>query len=136
MHHGQLPRELSRHHQLASYKRPTPRPRQPLKTRSFNVPSSARQYDHFLNEARGSASYSAAVRETWGRPHAATAGHLSDADARVMELEAEAASGSQNELTAFLDHANNSRLQNEVGTLRNTCRERILFDQLDAASGM
>jgi len=41
----------------------------------------------------------------------ATAGHLSIADARVMEREAEAASGSQ-ELTAFLDQAN-SRPRNE-----------------------
>eukprot|EP00873_Tetraselmis_striata_P002067 jgi/Tetstr1/422331/TSEL_013174.t1 len=37
------------------------------------------------------------------------------ADARVMEREAEAASGSQKELTAFLDHANNSWRQNEDG---------------------
>eukprot|EP00873_Tetraselmis_striata_P008543 jgi/Tetstr1/428807/TSEL_018794.t1 len=54
--------------------------------------------------------YAAAVREAWGRLQAATAGHLSDMDARVMEQEAEAASGSQKELTAFLDHANNSQL--------------------------
>eukprot|EP00873_Tetraselmis_striata_P014975 jgi/Tetstr1/435239/TSEL_024158.t1 len=33
---------------------------------SFDVTSSARQYDHF-NDARGSASYAAAVREAWGR---------------------------------------------------------------------
>eukprot|EP00873_Tetraselmis_striata_P034386 jgi/Tetstr1/454650/TSEL_041540.t2 len=54
------------------------------------------------------------MREAWGRLQAATAGHLGDADARVMELEVEAASGSQKELTAFLDHANNSRLRNEI----------------------
>eukprot|EP00873_Tetraselmis_striata_P039985 jgi/Tetstr1/460249/TSEL_000484.t1 len=53
------------------------------------------------------------MREAWGRLQAATAGHLSDADPRVMEREVEAASGSQKELT-----------------------ERILFNQLDAASGM
>eukprot|EP00873_Tetraselmis_striata_P029016 jgi/Tetstr1/449280/TSEL_036483.t1 len=46
---------------------------------------------------------------------AAIACHLSDADARVMERdEAEAASCSQKELTAFPDKANNSRLQNEL----------------------
>eukprot|EP00873_Tetraselmis_striata_P026818 jgi/Tetstr1/447082/TSEL_034520.t1 len=56
--------------------------------------------------------------------------------ARVMEREVEAASGSQKELTAFLDQANNSRLRNEVCALPVTCRERILFNQLDAASGM
>eukprot|EP00873_Tetraselmis_striata_P002296 jgi/Tetstr1/422560/TSEL_013368.t1 len=32
--------------------------------------------------------------------------------------------------------ANNSRLRNEVCALPATCRERILFNQLDAASGM
>eukprot|EP00873_Tetraselmis_striata_P004086 jgi/Tetstr1/424350/TSEL_014913.t1 len=53
-----------------------------------------------------------------------------------MEREVEAASGSQKELTAFLDQANNSRLRNEVCALPATCRERILFNQLDAASGM
>eukprot|EP00873_Tetraselmis_striata_P044953 jgi/Tetstr1/465217/TSEL_009923.t1 len=42
---------------------------------SFNATSSARRYDHFLNDARGSARYAAAVRETWGRLQAATAGH-------------------------------------------------------------
>eukprot|EP00873_Tetraselmis_striata_P019060 jgi/Tetstr1/439324/TSEL_027763.t1 len=63
---------------------------------SFNTTSSARhRYDHFLNDARGSGSYAAAMREEWGRLQAATAGHLSDANARVMEREAEAASGSQ-----------------------------------------
>eukprot|EP00873_Tetraselmis_striata_P043659 jgi/Tetstr1/463923/TSEL_008730.t1 len=31
---------------------------------SFNASSSARRYDHFLDNARGSASYAAAVRET------------------------------------------------------------------------
>eukprot|EP00873_Tetraselmis_striata_P025312 jgi/Tetstr1/445576/TSEL_033348.t1 len=48
-------------------------------------------------------SYAVAMREAWGRLQAATAGHLSDADARVMERETEAVSGSQKELTAFLD---------------------------------
>eukprot|EP00873_Tetraselmis_striata_P022161 jgi/Tetstr1/442425/TSEL_030549.t1 len=81
-------------------------------------------------------SYAAAVREAWGRLQVATTSHLSDADARVMEREAEAASGSQKELTAFLDRANNSRLRNEVCALPVTCRERILFNKLDAASGM
>eukprot|EP00873_Tetraselmis_striata_P021757 jgi/Tetstr1/442021/TSEL_030202.t1 len=70
---------------------------------SFNATSSARQYDHFLNDPRGSTSYAAAVREAWGRLHADTASHLSDADARVMEREAEGALGSQEELTALLD---------------------------------
>eukprot|EP00873_Tetraselmis_striata_P021041 jgi/Tetstr1/441305/TSEL_029556.t1 len=101
---------------------------------AFNATSSARRYDHFLNDARGYASYAAAVREAWDRLQAATVGHLIDTDARIMEREAEASSGSQKELTAFLDQANNSRLQNEVCAL--TCRERILFHQLDAASGM
>eukprot|EP00873_Tetraselmis_striata_P034725 jgi/Tetstr1/454989/TSEL_041849.t1 len=50
------------------------------------------------------------------------------------EREVEAASGSQKELTAFLDQANNSRLRNEVCALPATCRERILFNLLDAAS--
>eukprot|EP00873_Tetraselmis_striata_P005253 jgi/Tetstr1/425517/TSEL_001528.t1 len=103
---------------------------------SFNANSSARQYDHFLNDAHGSDSYAAEMREAWGRLQAATAGHLGDVDARHMEREVEAASGSQKELTAFLDQANNSRLRNEVCALPATCRERILFDQLDAASGM
>eukprot|EP00873_Tetraselmis_striata_P046000 jgi/Tetstr1/466264/TSEL_010820.t1 len=62
---------------------------------SFNATSSTRRYDHFLNDARGSASYAAAVREAWACLHAATAGHVSDANARVMERAAEAASGSQ-----------------------------------------
>eukprot|EP00873_Tetraselmis_striata_P020525 jgi/Tetstr1/440789/TSEL_029097.t2 len=65
---------------------------------SFNATSCnlvARRYDHFLNDARGSGSYAAAVREAWGRIQAATAGHLSDANARVIEREAEAESGSQ-----------------------------------------
>eukprot|EP00873_Tetraselmis_striata_P038313 jgi/Tetstr1/458577/TSEL_044980.t1 len=53
-----------------------------------------------------------------------------------MEREVEAASDSQKELTAFLDQANNSRLRNEVCALPATCRERILFNQLDAASSM
>eukprot|EP00873_Tetraselmis_striata_P021363 jgi/Tetstr1/441627/TSEL_029854.t1 len=103
---------------------------------SFNATSSARQYDHFLNDAHGSDSYAAEMREAWGRLQAATAGHLGDADARHMEREVEAASGSQKELTAFLDQANNSRLRHEVCALPATCRERILFNQLDAASGM
>eukprot|EP00873_Tetraselmis_striata_P014963 jgi/Tetstr1/435227/TSEL_024146.t1 len=103
---------------------------------SFNANSSARQYDHFLDDAHGSDSYAAEMREAWGRLQAATAGHLGDADARQMEREVEAASGSQKELTAFLDQANNSWLRNEVCALPATCRERILFNQLDAASGM
>eukprot|EP00873_Tetraselmis_striata_P001906 jgi/Tetstr1/422170/TSEL_013023.t1 len=102
---------------------------------SFNATSSARQYDHFLNDAHGSDSYAAEMREAWGRLQAATAGHLGDEDARQMEREV-AASGPQKELTAFLDQANNSRLRNEVCALPATCRERILFNQLDAASGM
>eukprot|EP00873_Tetraselmis_striata_P041271 jgi/Tetstr1/461535/TSEL_006641.t1 len=76
------------------------------------------------------------MREAWGRLQAAIAGHLGDADARQMEREVEAASGSQKELTAFLDQANNSRLRNEVCALPATCRERILFNQLDVASCM
>eukprot|EP00873_Tetraselmis_striata_P037906 jgi/Tetstr1/458170/TSEL_044661.t1 len=104
---------------------------------TFNATSSARRYYHFLNDAHGSDSYAAEMlREAWGRLQAATAGHLGDADARQMEREVEAASGSQKELTAFLDHANNSRLRNEVCALPATCRERILFNQLDAGSGM
>eukprot|EP00873_Tetraselmis_striata_P019626 jgi/Tetstr1/439890/TSEL_028298.t1 len=103
---------------------------------SFNANSSARQYDHFLNDAHGSDTYAAEMREAWGRLQAATAGHLGDADARQMEREVEAASGSQKELTAFLDQANNSRLRNEVCALPATRRERILLNQLDAASGM
>eukprot|EP00873_Tetraselmis_striata_P013642 jgi/Tetstr1/433906/TSEL_023086.t1 len=80
-------------------------------------------------------SYAAAVRdEALGRLQAATTSHLSDA--RVMERGAEAALGSQKELTAFLDQANNSRLRNEVCALPVTCRERILFNYFDAASGM
>eukprot|EP00873_Tetraselmis_striata_P023392 jgi/Tetstr1/443656/TSEL_031649.t1 len=67
----------------------------------LNVTSSARKYDHFLNDAHGSDSYAAEMHEAWGRLQAATAGHLGDADARQMERE---------------------------GT--------ILFNQLDAASGM
>eukprot|EP00873_Tetraselmis_striata_P027240 jgi/Tetstr1/447504/TSEL_034885.t1 len=80
--------------------------------------------------------YTAEMREAWGCLQAATAGHLGDADARQMEREVEAASGSQKELTAFLDHANNSGLRNEVCALPAICRERILFNQLDVASGM
>eukprot|EP00873_Tetraselmis_striata_P003016 jgi/Tetstr1/423280/TSEL_013979.t1 len=91
-----------------------------------------------LLSAKPSRRYAAAIREAWGRLQAATAGHLSDADARVMEREAEAASGSQKDLAAFPGHANNSRLRNEVCALPVylSCRERILFNQLDAASGM
>eukprot|EP00873_Tetraselmis_striata_P014245 jgi/Tetstr1/434509/TSEL_023601.t1 len=86
---------------------------------------------------RGSDSYAAEMREAWGRLQAATVGHLSDADARVMGRGVEAASGSRKELTAFLDQANNPRLRkNEVCALPVTCRERILLKQLDAASGM
>eukprot|EP00873_Tetraselmis_striata_P019020 jgi/Tetstr1/439284/TSEL_027725.t1 len=81
-------------------------------------------------------SYAATVvRKAWGRLQAVAAGPLNDADACVMERE-EAASGSQKELMAFLYNANNSRLRNEVCALPITCRERILFNQLDAASGM
>eukprot|EP00873_Tetraselmis_striata_P015826 jgi/Tetstr1/436090/TSEL_002683.t1 len=86
---------------------------------SFNATSSARQYDHFLNDAHGSDSYAAEMREAWGRLQAATACHLGDADARQMEREVEVASGSQKELTAFLDQANNSRLRNEVDELKD-----------------
>eukprot|EP00873_Tetraselmis_striata_P040693 jgi/Tetstr1/460957/TSEL_006109.t1 len=103
---------------------------------SFNATSSARRYHHLLNDAHGSDSYAAAMREAWGRLQAATAGHLSDADARVMEREVEAASDSQKELTAFLDHANNSQLRNEVCALPVTCRERILFNQPDPRTVM
>eukprot|EP00873_Tetraselmis_striata_P012856 jgi/Tetstr1/433120/TSEL_022452.t1 len=49
---------------------------------SFNATSSARQYDHYLNDAHGSDSYAAEMRKAWGRLQAATAGHLGDADAR------------------------------------------------------
>eukprot|EP00873_Tetraselmis_striata_P019122 jgi/Tetstr1/439386/TSEL_027821.t1 len=56
----------------------------------------------------------AAVCEAWARFQAATAVHLGDVDARVMEREAAAASGSQKELAAFLNQANNSRLENEA----------------------
>eukprot|EP00873_Tetraselmis_striata_P029657 jgi/Tetstr1/449921/TSEL_036975.t1 len=103
---------------------------------SFNATSSACRYDHFLNDGHGSDSYTAEMCGAWGRLQAATAGHLGDADARVMEREVEVAPGSQKELTAFLDQANNSRLQNEVCALHVICRERILFNQLGAASGM
>lgn len=74
--------------------------------------------------------------EAWGRLHPATADHLNDDGARVKKREAEAASGSPKELTAFLDHANNYCLHDEVGTLSVTCRERILFGQLNTESGM
>eukprot|EP00873_Tetraselmis_striata_P005734 jgi/Tetstr1/425998/TSEL_016346.t1 len=70
---------------------------------SINATSSARQYDHFLNDAHGSDSYAAEMHEAWGRLQAATAGHHGDADARQMEREVEDASGSLKELTAFLD---------------------------------
>eukprot|EP00873_Tetraselmis_striata_P011835 jgi/Tetstr1/432099/TSEL_021570.t1 len=78
-------------------------------------------------------SYAAAVGKAWGRPHAATTGHLNDADARVMEREAEAASGSQKELTAFVDQANNSRLQNEAVPLGNTVPSAELKDMMPDA---
>eukprot|EP00873_Tetraselmis_striata_P003020 jgi/Tetstr1/423284/TSEL_013983.t1 len=87
---------------------------------SFNATSSSRQYDHFINNSRGLASYATAVCEAWRRFQVATAGHLSDADTRVMQQEAEAASGSQKELMAFLDHVNYSRLENEAMPLGNT----------------
>eukprot|EP00873_Tetraselmis_striata_P044736 jgi/Tetstr1/465000/TSEL_009731.t1 len=61
------------------------------------------------------------MREAWGRLQAVTPGHLSDADARVMEREEEVASGSEKELAAFRDHANNSRLPNE--SLKSTLME-------------
>eukprot|EP00873_Tetraselmis_striata_P000478 jgi/Tetstr1/420742/TSEL_011819.t1 len=70
---------------------------------SFNATSSARRYDHFLNDAHMSGRYAAAVREAWSRLHAAIAGHLSAAIACVIERGADAASGSQKELAAFLD---------------------------------
>eukprot|EP00873_Tetraselmis_striata_P028384 jgi/Tetstr1/448648/TSEL_035892.t1 len=94
---------------------------------SFNATSSARQYDHFLNDAHGSDSYAAEMREAWGRLQAATAGHLGDADARQMEREVEAASGSQKELTAYLDQANNSRLRNEI-ILPSTEHNPVIVD--------
>eukprot|EP00873_Tetraselmis_striata_P009544 jgi/Tetstr1/429808/TSEL_019675.t1 len=50
------------------------------------------------------------ARGVGGRLWAATTGHLRDAAARVTERDAEAASGSQKDLAAFVDHANNSRL--------------------------
>eukprot|EP00873_Tetraselmis_striata_P037994 jgi/Tetstr1/458258/TSEL_044746.t1 len=96
--------------------------------------SSARRYDHFLIDAHGPDSYAAELREAWGCLQAATSGHLCDADARKMEREVKVAPGSQKELTVFLDDL--SRLRNEVCALPITCRERILFNQLDAASGM
>eukprot|EP00873_Tetraselmis_striata_P024598 jgi/Tetstr1/444862/TSEL_032704.t1 len=102
---------------------------------NINASSSAREYDSFPNDARGSASYAAAVREAWGRLQTAIVGHLGYANARVMEREAEAAWGSQKELVEFMDLANSSLLQNGVRTLHDTCKERILFGQLDAASG-
>eukprot|EP00873_Tetraselmis_striata_P004319 jgi/Tetstr1/424583/TSEL_015108.t1 len=46
---------------------------------SFNATSSARRYDHFPTDARGSANYAAAVHDAWGRLQAATVGHLSEA---------------------------------------------------------
>eukprot|EP00873_Tetraselmis_striata_P025386 jgi/Tetstr1/445650/TSEL_003455.t1 len=104
---------------------------------SFNATSSARRYEHFLNDARGSGSYAAAVHEAWGRLQAATADHLSDVDARVMEREAEVASGSQKELTAFPDHANNSRLRNALSLSHCGGEDiaAILILNVDAASG-
>eukprot|EP00873_Tetraselmis_striata_P042217 jgi/Tetstr1/462481/TSEL_007472.t2 len=94
---------------------------------NFNATSSARRYDHFLNDAHGSDSYAAEMREAWGRLEAATAGHLGDADARVIEREVEAASGLQKELTAFLDHANNSRLRNEIPCLAPVVGSQIIL---------
>eukprot|EP00873_Tetraselmis_striata_P039881 jgi/Tetstr1/460145/TSEL_005461.t1 len=94
---------------------------------SFNATSS-RRYDHFLNDAHGSDSYAAEMREAWGRLQAAIAGHLGEANARVMEREVEAAAGSQKELTAFLDQANNSRLRNEAVPLGNTVPRDELKD--------
>eukprot|EP00873_Tetraselmis_striata_P013179 jgi/Tetstr1/433443/TSEL_022717.t1 len=99
---------------------------------SFNATSPARRYDHFLNNAHGLDSYATEMREAWCRLQAANVGHLGDANARVMEREVEAASGSQRELTAFLEQANNSRLRNAVCSLHVTCRTRILFNQFDA----
>eukprot|EP00873_Tetraselmis_striata_P009552 jgi/Tetstr1/429816/TSEL_019683.t1 len=43
----------------------------------------ARRYDHFLNDAHGSDSYVAEMREAWGRLQAATVGHLGDARTRM-----------------------------------------------------
>eukprot|EP00873_Tetraselmis_striata_P006463 jgi/Tetstr1/426727/TSEL_001664.t1 len=61
---------------------------------SFNATSSARRYDHFLNDAHGSDSYAAEMREAWGRLQAAIAGHLGDADAeRISFNQLAAASG-------------------------------------------
>eukprot|EP00873_Tetraselmis_striata_P011912 jgi/Tetstr1/432176/TSEL_021632.t1 len=94
---------------------------------SFNANSSARQYEYFLNDAHGSDSYAAEMREAWGRLQAAAAGHLGDVDARQMEREVEAASGSQKELTAFLDHANNSRLRNQI-ILPSTEHNPVIVD--------
>eukprot|EP00873_Tetraselmis_striata_P038821 jgi/Tetstr1/459085/TSEL_004535.t1 len=54
----------------------------------------------------------------------------------MMEREAEAAASSQKELTAFLDHANHSRLQNEEAISLSHIGKRILFGQVDAGSGM
>eukprot|EP00873_Tetraselmis_striata_P041505 jgi/Tetstr1/461769/TSEL_006857.t1 len=96
---------------------------------AFNTTSSACcRYDHFLNDAQGSASYATAVREAWGRLHAVIAGHLSDADAREMEREPEAASGSLKKLTAFLDHANNSRHQNEPDVFADAFHDHCVYD--------
>eukprot|EP00873_Tetraselmis_striata_P010295 jgi/Tetstr1/430559/TSEL_020357.t1 len=72
---------------------------------SFNATSSGTNTPtpgFSLNDAHGSDTYAAEMREAWGRLQADTAGHLGDADARQMEREVEAASGSQKELTAFL----------------------------------
>eukprot|EP00873_Tetraselmis_striata_P041912 jgi/Tetstr1/462176/TSEL_007241.t1 len=100
---------------------------------SLTATSSDRQFGHFLNVASGSASYAAVVREAWGLLQAA----IANADARMLEREAEVALGSQKELTTLLDyHVNNSWLQTGVCTLPVTFRERILFGQLDPAAGM
>eukprot|EP00873_Tetraselmis_striata_P024008 jgi/Tetstr1/444272/TSEL_032164.t1 len=105
----------------------------------LNLPLGSPGYVHAYMSGKAEVlkrSYAATVREAWGHLHAATAGHLSDADALVVERQEEAASGSQNELTAFLDQANSSRLRIRVGTLPVTCMVQILFGQLGAASGM
>eukprot|EP00873_Tetraselmis_striata_P014863 jgi/Tetstr1/435127/TSEL_024095.t1 len=65
-----------------------PQPESALGQGSFNATSSACRNDHSLTDARASASYAAAVREAFGHLHAATAGHLSDADALVVERDA------------------------------------------------
>eukprot|EP00873_Tetraselmis_striata_P000157 jgi/Tetstr1/420421/TSEL_011536.t1 len=92
--------------------------------------------NHFLNDARGSASFAAAARKAWGAFKRLLQANSTMRTPTWWSGGAEAASGTQKELTAFLDQANNSCLQNEVGTLHVTCKERILLGQLDAVSGM